>query len=80
VNASLQDPRDDYNISPIAAVCSSCHDSALEQAHMKINGAVFSDTGVNSTQLNLLGAIETCAVCHGPGAVADLDVVHSIPP
>lgn len=79
VNASLQDPRDDYNISPTAAVCSSCHDSALEEAHMKINGATFGDDGDNSKQENLPGAIETCSVCHGPGAVADVDVVHSVP-
>jgi len=79
VNASLQDPSDDFNISPTAAVCSSCHDTALEEAHMKINGAVFGDDGATSTQLNLLGVIETCVVCHGPGAVADVDVVHSVP-
>lgn len=80
VNASLQDPRDDYRISPSAAVCSSCHDSTLEEAHMKTNGAVFADDGVRSTQQNLLGAVETCAICHGPGAVADVDKVHGIAP
>ncbi len=80
VNASLQDPRDDHRISPTAAVCSSCHDTALEQAHMKINGAVFPEDGASSTQANLLGAIETCTVCHGPGALADVDKVHGVPP
>ncbi len=75
VNASLQNPVDDLNISPIAAVCSSCHDTVLQKSHMISNGAVFDQT---QTVISA-SVIETCPVCHGPGAVEDVKVVHAVP-
>ena len=39
--ADVADPDDDLNISPIAAVCSSCHDGAAATDHMKLHGASF---------------------------------------
>ncbi|HEY5658844.1 MAG TPA: OmcA/MtrC family decaheme c-type cytochrome, partial [Myxococcota bacterium] len=39
--ADLADPDDDLNISPIAAVCSSCHDDRASTDHMKLHGASF---------------------------------------
>lgn len=39
--ADLADPGDDLNISPAAAVCSSCHDSDVPKDHMKLHGASF---------------------------------------
>jgi OmcA/MtrC family decaheme c-type cytochrome len=39
--ADLADPDDDLNISPTAAVCSSCHDSVAAKDHMKLHGASF---------------------------------------
>ena len=39
--ADLDDPDDDLNISPTAAVCSSCHDDDVATGHMKLNGASF---------------------------------------
>jgi OmcA/MtrC family decaheme c-type cytochrome len=74
VDAALNDPTDDLKISPTAAVCSSCHDTALEQAHMTLNGALFA-----MTQSVINGGYETCAICHGPGAIADVKVVHGVP-
>jgi OmcA/MtrC family decaheme c-type cytochrome len=35
------DPDDDLNISPTAAVCSSCHDDVVAEDHMLLNGASF---------------------------------------
>jgi OmcA/MtrC family decaheme c-type cytochrome len=35
------DPSDDLNASPIASVCSSCHDGAVARNHMISNGASF---------------------------------------
>jgi OmcA/MtrC family decaheme c-type cytochrome len=39
--ADVGDPGDDLNISPTAAVCSSCHDDTVATDHMKLNGASF---------------------------------------
>jgi OmcA/MtrC family decaheme c-type cytochrome len=75
VNAALQNPVDDLNISPTAAVCSSCHDSTLSQSHMAGYGALFSAT---QATISSGATLETCAVCHGPGRTADVKTVHSI--
>ncbi len=75
VNNSLQDPADDLNISPTAAVCSSCHDDTNAQNHMISSGlAQFS-----ATQTNIInGNAELCSICHGPGSTADVKVVHGV--
>jgi len=75
--AMLAEPDDDLNISPTAAVCSSCHDSDLAQAHMMVpGGAVFDKTQPNISNM-VDGNFETCAVCHGPGRDADVEEVHA---
>lgn len=68
------DPADDTNITPTAAVCSSCHDGALALTHMEQNGASFVMSG-DPGSYN-----ETCAVCHGPGRLADVAEVHDVTP
>lgn len=70
----LADPADDKNISPTAAVCSSCHDSAVAQSHMTLNGALFSAVQTPDIDAN----VEACAVCHGPGRDFDVVKVHGI--
>lgn len=73
-DAQLAIPDDDLNISPTAAVCSSCHDGLVARTHMiTAGGAVFDETQsvINSS------VIETCSVCHGPGSIADVEVVHT---
>jgi OmcA/MtrC family decaheme c-type cytochrome len=72
---SITDPSDDRNIGPATAVCSSCHDSDLALAHMtQIGGATFSalQSAIDG------GTLEQCAICHGPGTVADVKVVHGV--
>jgi len=72
------DPTDDHGISPTSSVCSTCHASTLAQAHMTANLGVFqTDTGGSAISA-ADSATETCAVCHGPGRIADLDVVHGM--
>ena len=70
----ILDPAIDLNISPTAAVCSSCHDSDIARAHMILpGGAVFDQTqGVITSTV-----VETCAICHGPGLFADAEAAHS---
>ena len=75
--ADLTIASDDLNISPTAAVCSSCHDGALAKQHMSYTGgATFS--ALQSDITSHAAGYETCAICHGPGAVADVKVVHGV--
>lgn len=72
--SGLLDQTDDLVISPTAAVCSACHDGVVAQAHMETaGGAQF-----NVAQSSITGTYETCSVCHGPGNIADVKVVHGI--
>jgi OmcA/MtrC family decaheme c-type cytochrome len=72
--SELADQTNDLTISPTAAVCSACHDGAQAQAHMEtVGGAKF-----NVVQSAISGTYETCSVCHGPGNIADVKVVHGV--
>ena len=73
----LADQSDDLNISPTAAVCSSCHDSAVAQAHMVVPGGALFDATQDDITNMVGGNFETCAVCHGPGRDADVEEVHA---
>jgi OmcA/MtrC family decaheme c-type cytochrome len=71
---SITDPADDRNISPAAAVCTSCHDSDTAILHMNtVATPLFT-----ATQATIDGNIEQCSTCHGPGKVADVKVVHGV--
>ena len=59
--------------SPIAAQCFMCHDSSVERAHMEITG----NASIYSPRSVALGKPELCMVCHGPGHIADIKVMHS---
>lgn len=71
---AIADNSDDVNTTPTAAVCSSCHDTDLAQTHMEQNGASFVMVG-DPGSYN-----EACAVCHGPGRLADIAEVHEVTP
>ena len=73
-DAQLIDQSDDWKYSPIASVCTACHDGTLEQQHMLNNGAILG--GAGSEQVVQEGNIESCPVCHGPGKLADVKLVH----
>jgi OmcA/MtrC family decaheme c-type cytochrome len=63
---------DDLKISPTAAVCSSCHDDAVTQAHMENLGSALFGADPATVGAN----IEQCVVCHGPDTLGDVEVVH----
>lgn len=74
--ASTTDPADNLRITPIAAVCSSCHDSAATKLHMQdtFNGGNFSATQAAISAANS----ENCTFCHGLGRSYDVQVVHGV--
>ena len=61
-------------LSPITGACASCHDSTIAINHMKANGGQFYST--RSSVLGLGASQEQCLLCHGPGRVAAIGVVH----
>jgi OmcA/MtrC family decaheme c-type cytochrome len=62
-------------------ICSACHADTLTQTHMMQNGG--STTIVKDAEGRTIpsgaASTETCAICHGPGGVADVQVVHNVP-
>ncbi|HSN71612.1 MAG TPA: hypothetical protein VLT59_08875, partial [Steroidobacteraceae bacterium] len=74
--ADITTPVDDTVTSPNAAACSACHTSDVAISHMQLNGSAFSVArAADGTAVN--GA-ESCGVCHGPGAIADVAEAHGV--
>lgn len=72
----LNDASDDVKVSAGAAVCSSCHDSALAKAHMIQNGGASYTS--SQQDIDEFIVVETCQFCHGDGQTADVKKVHQI--
>jgi OmcA/MtrC family decaheme c-type cytochrome len=68
---------DDVAWSPNTALCSGCHTSTFAEAHMLQNGGSKALTK-NADGTTAGGPLETCQLCHGPGRVADVKVMHGI--
>jgi len=68
-------PAGQIAVTPAAAVCSSCHTTATEALHMVQNGGSFN--AVKDANSHVVSA-ETCVICHGPGGIADVKVVHNV--
>ena len=71
------DPANNLRITPIAAVCASCHDSAKARTHMasRQSGGAF---GVLQRDIDSGRVRERCVDCHGPGRDKDVRKVHQI--
>jgi hypothetical protein len=82
--AGVTDPLGWLTISPKAASCTACHDSAKAIGHVtSFGGANFAGRagGGDATQKStLLGSptqvAETCADCHSSGGFKGVDLVH----
>jgi OmcA/MtrC family decaheme c-type cytochrome len=68
------DPANDLNITPIAAVCSACHDDSSAVGHMRQKGASFAalQADIDSGRIR-----ERCPACHGAGRPEDVVRVHA---
>jgi OmcA/MtrC family decaheme c-type cytochrome len=64
-------------VSPIAAACSACHDSATAIDHMQTNGASFYEA--RSVAFSKPQQ-EECLLCHGPGRLASIADLHALKP
>jgi OmcA/MtrC family decaheme c-type cytochrome len=59
--------------SPITAACSSCHDGAEAQTHMKaMGGSLYKARSAVNPALD----VERCLDCHGVGRVFDVVLMH----
>ena len=76
MGADAADPADDVMITPVSAVCASCHDDNLAVSHMEQNGGDFSAT---ESSIDSGASTETCTVCHGPDRISDVKAVHLSP-
>jgi hypothetical protein len=72
-------PDDDVNITPIASVCSSCHDDTASKTHMTANGARFDFkpfVTVVSGGGGSGGGTDQAALC-GPGPASSQPAGHT---
>jgi OmcA/MtrC family decaheme c-type cytochrome len=68
---------DDRAVSPNASACSACHTSSLARVHMEQNGGDFN-AGKTEEGAIVSAGVESCAVCHGPGRVGDVKLMHGV--
>ncbi|HET9987294.1 MAG TPA: OmcA/MtrC family decaheme c-type cytochrome, partial [Kofleriaceae bacterium] len=61
-------------LSPLTGACSACHDASTAIDHMKQNGGYFY--APRSVVLAPNAPQEQCMICHGPGRVAAIGMVH----
>jgi OmcA/MtrC family decaheme c-type cytochrome len=75
--ADLASPTDDTVVSPNSSLCSACHVGNLDKQHMMQNGGDFAATKAADSSL-ISSGVETCEICHGPGRIADVEVMHGV--
>lgn len=61
-------------ISPLTSACAACHDSQAAISHMTSTGGQFYAT--RAAALSPFAPREQCLICHGPGRIAAIGVVH----
>jgi OmcA/MtrC family decaheme c-type cytochrome len=73
-NVTTQAAASTLVLSPITGACSACHDSSIAIDHMRSNGGQFY--APRALVLTPGAPQEQCLICHGPGAIAAIGLVH----
>ncbi|MCC6747730.1 MAG: OmcA/MtrC family decaheme c-type cytochrome [Deltaproteobacteria bacterium] len=60
-------------MSQLTGVCSACHDSPVARTHMTTHGGSFY---APRSQVLAAGNTEQCMMCHGPGRIGAIGLVH----
>jgi OmcA/MtrC family decaheme c-type cytochrome len=76
--AARDTPADDLAITPNVAACGGCHVGTVARAHMEQNGGVVTPGVIKNAAGQTIAPAETCQVCHGPGAAADVKLMHGV--
>ncbi len=59
--------------SQLTGACSACHDSTIAISHMRSMGGLFY---APRSSVPATGTQEQCMICHGPGRIAAVGLVH----
>ena len=63
--------------TPITAACSACHDADATIGHMESMGGAFYRPRSSLTRYpNVTASWEQCLICHGPGTIAPITLMH----
>ena len=73
-NATTEAAATTLVLSPITGACAACHDAPIAISHMTANGGQFYATRAQALAPGT--PKEQCMICHGPGRVAAIGVVH----
>ncbi len=68
-------PAGQVAVTAAAAACSACHTTMTAALHMTQNGGSFNAVKDASSHVS---SSETCVICHGPGGIVDVKVVHNV--
>jgi hypothetical protein len=81
--ANPASPGNPISTTPTMAACTGCHEASLVISHMEQNGgstSVLKDGEGRMIPASNPAGAEACAVCHGPGGLADVAKVHNVIP
>jgi OmcA/MtrC family decaheme c-type cytochrome len=71
----------DWVNTPVSSTCYYCHNNEAALAHMRQNGGIISVADADEadyTQRVDGDSLESCAVCHGEGNIADINEAHML--